>query len=246
MYVDVHCHLDDPKLDLKKVIPRALEEGVKYMISNGTNVKSNREVLKISKKHKEVKAALGFYPLDAIKVSEEEFLEELDFIKKQKIVALGEVGLDGKWEPETISLQKKRFEEIISLSEKMKIPLIVHSRKAEQECIDILESCKSKVVFHCYGGNMTQAKRIIDNGWYFSIPTSIGNSKNLKKVVDNAFMSQLLSETDSPYLSPYQSQINEPANIPVVINEIASIKKMEKIEVMNNIFFNFKKVFDKI
>src|SRR3989344_8075177 len=143
MLVDVHCHLDheDFQNDLDEVIKRCREKKL-TAISNGVNHESNLKVLELSKKHNDaVKAAIGVYPTDMVELNENEFQDELDFIKKNKdkIIAIGEVGMDLK-EIKDLKLQQERFFKIIEMCEKIKKPLIVHSRKAEKEVVDALES----------------------------------------------------------------------------------------------------------
>jgi len=251
MIVDVHAHLDQKVIldNIDEVIARAKAAGVKKIITNGLNPESNRISLELAKKYDIVEAALGWYPRDAL--SEEEGFEkaqlrdieeELEFIKKQKIVALGEVGLDLK-HGKDIKSQQQDFQKFIDLSEKMKIPLIIHSRNAELEAIEQLESSNAKIVMHCFGGKHKLAKRIGDNGWSFSIPTNIVNSQHFQKIVEMTNLSQILTETDSPYLSPFKDKTNEPSFIVESIKKIAEIKKMETIEIENNIFMNYQKKF---
>lgn len=253
MIVDVHAHLDHQALikNMPEIIARAKEAGVKKIITNGINSATNRISLDLAKKYDIVEAALGWYPRDAL--SEEELglfkdsklldiEEELEFIKKQNFIALGEVGLDLK-HGKDIKIQQEDFQKFIELSEKTKKPLIVHSRKAELQAIEQLESSKAKIVMHCFGGKHKLAKRIADNGWSFSIPTNIVNSQHFQKIVENTNISQILTETDAPYLSPFKEKLNEPSFIVESIKKIAEIKGLEKIEVENNIFMNYQKKF---
>lgn len=245
--VDVHAHMDFPefKKDLNQVISRAETAGVKAIISNGTDIASNRRVLELSSKYPLIKPALGFYPTDIIKVSEEEFLKELAFIKNQKPIALGEIGLDakfGEFNPEEkYSLQKERFMEIISLAEKIKRPVLLHTRKAELDVIEIMESSKLKEVdFHCFSGKKSLVKRIIDNGWKMSIPVNSFKVQQFQQNIEMLPLNQILTETDSPFLSGTDER-NEPANVIKTIKLIAKMKKMEDEEVANQIFMNYQR-----
>jgi len=259
MLVDCHAHLDHLKYlnDLDKVIDRCRENNV-VVISSGINKESNRKVLEISEKYKDVvKASLGIYPFDAVGIqADEEYLGrkpvkfdadlELEFIKKNKnkIVSIGECGLDMSINDCKIEEQKKVFLKAIELSEKIKKPLIVHSRKAEVECVEMLESCKHKnIVMHFFSGNMKLVKKIEDNGWKFSIPCSIDRLQHFQLICERVNINQLLTETDSPYAPPIGENRNEPIFVKKTIEKISNIKKLDQDEVEKNIFMNFQRTF---
>ena len=141
MLVDVHTHLDfkDFNKDLKKVLEKC--ENFKAIISNGLNPLSNRRVLELAKHYKLIKPALGFYPAELENSPTKEIEEEIEFIRKQKPFAIGEVGLD-LYNGKNLQKQKKYFRKFIALSNELNVPIIVHSRKAEQETIDLLKKEK--------------------------------------------------------------------------------------------------------
>jgi len=242
--VDVHAHLDYLE-DLDSVIDNAKKNNVKTIISNGTNPESNRKTLEICKKYDFVKAALGIYPIELKKLSEEDVEKELSFIKKNKkiIVGLGEVGIDYKYGGTIKNKQINLFKQFIELSQKIKKPLIIHSRKAEQDVIDLLESSKAKVVLHSFEGNFKLVKKAADLGYYFSIPTNIVRSEHFQKLVEETDINQLLTETDSPYLSPFPDKKNEPSFVIESVKKIAEIKNLDIEETANNVFMNYQKVF---
>lgn len=262
--VDVHCHLnhDRFKNDLDDVIKRARQAGVKMIITAGVNTPTNREVLKIAEKYKDiVKCSLGIYPIDALGIKIEaldevgltrqpvpmDIDEELEFIakNKNKIIAVGECGLDFKYLKEHAVKQKENFFKVISAVEKLKKPIIVHSRSAEKEAIEMLESSKlKKVVMHCFGGNKGLIKRAADNGLYFSIPPVIARLQHFEVVAEIVNINRLLTETDAPWLSPYPGKRNEPAFVIESIKKIAKVKKMTEEETANNVYMNFQKLFN--
>lgn len=245
MLVDVHAHLDLEQfsIDLDEVINRARHFGVVSIINNGLNPVSNRKTLELSKKYDIVKPALGLYPIDALKLSEEELEGELEFIKKNKPIAIGEVGLD-YLRSEEKDKQKGIFQKIITLAEKLSLPLIVHSRKAESEVIDILESSKlKKIIMHCFNGEQSLVKKIEKNGWFFSIPPIILRSLQFQMIVNQVSTTQLLTETDSPYLAPPPKKRNEPIFVSKVIEKISEIKNLNEDEVKKIIFMNYKNIF---
>ena len=209
--VDAHCHLDffDEK-EQEEIIGRAEKAGVKAIISNGVNRKSNESVLKIAKRFSIVKAALGMYPTDTHHVE-----EDIAFIRKHKkeIVAIGEVGMDFKEskEEEYVKRQQEMFRKIIALAKELDKPLIVHSRKAEKEVIDALkENGAKKVVMHCFSGKKKLIPLCIEQGWYFTIPTHVVKSEQMQHLTKEVPMNRILTETDAPYLSPYEGKKNEP------------------------------------
>lgn len=255
LLVDVHAHLDHLQFsyDLDEVIKRAKAQGIKKIITNGIDKETNRKSLQLAKKFDIVEPALGIYPIDALPdkpthqgdyiKKEFDVDKEIEFIKKIKPIALGEVGMDLSWGKDEKS-QKDIFTKFISLSEKLNIPLIIHSRKAEQIIIDLLESSNAKkVVLHCFCGKFKLVKKAEDLGFLFSIPPNIIRAQHFQKIVEQVSLSQLLTETDCPYLSPFPNTKNEPAFIFEAIKKIAEIKKMTIDDTSNNIFMNYQRLF---
>ena len=259
--VDVHCHLIHKEFekDLPQVIQRAKDAGVKAILVSGVNPPTNREVLELVKTDPVLKASLGIYPIDALGlVPESEAIglthhpgiidleEEFAFLKQHRelISAIGEVGLDYKYGKEHKEPQQKNFQRIISFVEKLKKPIIVHTRNAELDCIELLESSSlKKINLHSFGGKRSLVKRAADNGWSFSIPPVCVRLKHYDMVLEEVPTSQLLTETDAPYLSPQAETRNEPANILFSIKKIAEIKKMTPEETANQVFMNYQRMF---
>ncbi len=259
MLVDVHCHLDFPQYepDLRQVIERAKIVGVSVIITNGVNAASNRKVLELAKFDPIIKLALGLYPLDALGFAEPENFNrniqpidvdaELAFIKShaKDIIAIGEVGMDFKWtkEPEQMAKQKENFQKVIELAEQIKKPMLVHTRNAEKEIIEMLETTKAKAVLHCFQGNKKLIQRASDYGHYFSIPPVIARLQHFQLLARMVNINQLLTETDGPFLSPVPGQRNEPANVAVSVQKIAEAKKFDVEEVKKNIWLNYQRMF---
>jgi len=247
MLVDVHCHLNfvDYDKDRDEVVKRA-EKLDMAVIDSGTCIKDNIKSLELSKKYKAVNSSLGLYPLYAINLKEKELEDEIDFIRRNKdsMVAIGEIGLDKSEDDCNIEKQVEIFRRVLTLAEKIKKPVVIHSRKAEKECIEIIETFKIKNVdMHCFSGNFKLVKKVQDNGWFFSIPTNIVRLFHFQKIVEETPMSQLLTETDSPYLSPFIEKRNEPSFVVETIRKISEIKKLNEEEVKKLIFMNFQKIF---
>lgn len=243
MLIDIHSHLDHCyfKDDLDKVIENAKKAEVKVILTAGINPETNRKALKLAEKYEIVKACLGIYPIQTLKkeikeskspLKENKFNidEEINFIKKNKknIAAISEIGLDYHWIKDKEKEQKELFEKMISLAEKLNKPVIVHSRKAESDCIEMLKSSKlKKIIMHCFTGKKSLVKQIIDNNWFLTAPTSIVRSTQFQENIKLTPITQLFAETDSPYLTPFKEKRNEPSFI------IESYKKSQKLKEWN-------------
>lgn len=262
--IDVHAHLESEKFkgDLDSVIERFKKNGGEFIINSGTDPKRNRETLELSKKYDIVKCSFGMYP-----VGEYEDIDgELAWIEKHKdvCVAIGEIGLDFDNDERKANAeeQKKLFRKMLELAKKLDKPVVIHSRQAELEAIEILEEyfvapkgvpCaqmastevdkRGKVVMHCFCGRKSLIKRCVKNGWSFSVPPVIARWDNFKMLVEVVPLEQLLTETDAPYLSPVAGERNEPVNVAVTIKEIGKIKGLDEEEVAEQIFINAKRLF---
>ncbi|MBS3169827.1 TatD family hydrolase [Candidatus Woesearchaeota archaeon] len=263
--VDVHCHLNHElfKDDLDAVLQRARQEGVKRILLSGVNPVANKEVLEFVKKDPALlKASLGIYPIDALGLQLDavglphhpgpiDLDKEFTFFEKnrQKITAIGEVGMDFHWasREETYEQQAENFRRIIRFALKIQKPLVIHSRKAEEECIQILsEEIKNReipVINHCFSGGKAVISKAAALGHYFSIPPNIVKASNFQTLVKLVDLNQLLTETDSPWLSPIKGQKNEPAFVLKSVEKIAEIKGLTREEVARQIWQNYEKVF---
>lgn len=263
-FVDVHTHLDHPmfKDDLDKVIANAKKANLKAIISNGINPGSNRAVLEMAKRFDIIKPALGIHPEDAhaaMKSCGDDALadmpfspkrfdvdEELAFIKKNKakIIAIGECGLDLHWIKGHLEEQIEIFKKQIQLSFDINKPLIVHTRNAESESLDVLEEMGAKrVLLHAFGGSKKNVKRAAELGYSLSIPPNIVRSSHFKMIAEIVNINLLLTETDAPFLGPTRDERNEPANVTLVIGEIAKIKDFTAEDTQKSIWLNYQRLF---
>ncbi|MBI2660587.1 TatD family hydrolase [Candidatus Woesearchaeota archaeon] len=258
LLIDIHSHLDHPLLinKIDEIVHRAKNAGLKHIITNGINPETNRICLELSKKHDILKCGMGIYPRDALKkeaetgeaqlrIEEFDIDEELSFIKENKnnIAAVSEVGLD--FVNGESKQQIEDFGKMIELAEELSKPIVIHSRKAEQKCIEMLESSKNKkIIMHCFSGKKSLVKRIASNGWFLTVPTIVVRSFQFQDIAKNVPITQLFCETDSPYLSPYKEQKNEPAFVAESYQKIAELKGMDTNEAINNIYMNWQKVFE--
>jgi TatD DNase family protein len=260
MYVDVHCHLGYPPLNaqLDSVVEKARKAGLGMVITAGTNPKANDDVLSIAARYPDiVKASLGLYPLDALGFDEPEAPRKRDPFDvdaeisrmaslADKCVAIGEVGMDFKFakEPPLIAKQKEIFGKIIEMAEAVKKPMIVHTRNAELEVVEMLETTSNKaIVLHCFMGRKSLIRRASDNGWCFSVPSVIKRLQHFQVLSGMVPIEQLLTETDAPWLSPVVGQINEPSTVVVGVEEIAKVKRVEPSVVKDIIWKNAQRLF---
>lgn len=270
MLIDSHCHLDHfhYKADLDEVIKRAKIAGIKFIITNGIDYETNLLSLKLGEQYPIVKVALGFYPQDALdreiyfeteknktkilEKSKKSIEDNLKLIKenKEKIIAIGEIGLD-LYHGKNIEKQEKDLKKMIQLSIELDKPIILHTRKAEKETLQLLKEFNinpDKVILHCFSGNKKIIKEAIDSGYNFSIPTNIVRAENFQQLVEICPLNKILTETDGPYLSPFKNEDgsfnrNEPAYILESIKIIAKIKKLPEKEIEDQIADNFKRIF---
>lgn len=262
--VDVHIHLDHPryKMDLSDVLTRAKTGGVSAIIAQGVCHEVNLKVLEIARYHAPlVKAALGMYPLDAPNVVSkepdptDEYANKtavsvdytINFIREHKdeIVAIGEVGMDFKYSDDKYN-QIDNFNKFIELSKEIKKPLIIHSRKAELEIIDLLEESvidKNLVLLHCFSGKKKLIQRAVDLGYSFSIPCNAMRSEQFQEMIEMVPLKQLFTETDGPYLPADGCDRSEPAHVIKTVAVIAQIKGMTPHEVAEIIYMNFQRMF---
>jgi TatD DNase family protein len=266
MFIDVHCHLERfSEKEIELILEECKNKNVRLIITDGIDIKTNRTTLSLAEKFPQIekslqlvglldvhgakrcgiKAALGIYPIDALSLSEKQLNEEIKFIEnnKSKIISVGEVGLDLQ-ESDNLEKQKEILIKFIKLSNKLNKPLTIHSRKAERECLALLEEHKAKkVLMHHFAGRLTMVNQIVDNGWFLSIPSSIEYSEHFQQMVKRAPLSSLLCETDSPFLHPERKRNNSPANVLYAYRKIAEIKGLSLQEVEMQIENNFNRLF---
>ena len=240
---DIHCHLNfDRFKDRDEVIRRAIISGVVEIIDSGYDFHSNEKSLSISESYKHVHSTFGFSPN---RIGKADHRYVIDQIKENadKIVGIGEVGLDLKKCEVKIERQKEIFLEFIDLAEELGLPLIIHARKAEDKAFDLLKNRDVIAVFHCYTGSPSLAENITDSGFYISISTLVCISDDVRKVAEKIDLNRLMLETDSPFLSPFKGR-NEPANVVYALREVAKLKETDESEVAAEIMRNVERVFN--
>jgi len=245
MIVDVHAHLDFySKKRLEEVIKNAKKKRVKHIITNSIDLKSLKKSFSSFKESQVVKIAAGLYPKKNLKLLDFEEFEKFVMKNKKKIVALGEIGLDLHYTKKNFEIQKKIFIKQLNLARKLDFPVIIHTRKAEKEALEILEDYGDlKIVLHCFSGNFKLVKKGLLLGCYFSVPANIVRSEHFQRIVQEVPMKRILTETDSPYLSPFISKENEPSFIAESIKKISKIWRVDNKEVEEIIEKNYDSIF---
>jgi len=247
MLIDAHCHLFKDDYDnLDEVISSF--EGI--MIINGYDMDSNKEVLELVSKYNNVYGTLGIHPEHANSYKE----SDLDFVKNNinspKIVAVGEIGLDYYWVKDNKEKQKELFIKQIKIANELKKPIVIHSRDAIKDTYDILKEyyTGSKFLVHSYAGSIEMARKFIKLGAYLGINgvVTFKNAKNIKEVVKEINLENLVIETDSPYLTPepFRGKKNKPEYVSYVASKIAEIKAISNSDVEQKTTSNSLDLFD--
>ena len=248
MYFDTHVHLNSDQLfeNLDGFIHHALENGVENMMVVGYDLPSSKRAVEIASAYDFIYAAVGIGPNDCLNTTDED-LRQIDMmLTHEKVVALGEVGLDYYWDEVPKSKQQEVFRKQIELSKKHNVPLVIHSRDALSDTYELLKAGQHYGIMHCYSGSYEMAERFINIGFYISLagPVTFKNARVPKEVATRIDINKLLIETDCPYLTPhpYRGKLNEPANVMYIAMEIAKLKSMEIEDVARITTFNAKSV----
>ena len=245
--IDTHCHLDEYE-NVKEIQEKMKDY---YMLTSSTNRETNEKNLKIAKQNKNIYVTVGFHPECVDSITEEDLIWLEKQLKKEKVVAIGEIGLDYYYTKENKEKQQEIFKKQIELAKKYKKTIVVHSREATEDTYNILEELDIKdlkVVLHCYSSSAEMAKKFLKFNMMFGISgvVTFKNGAKLRKVVEEIDLKYLLLETDSPYLSPEpnRGKINEPYNIYFVAMKIAEIKKIPLKTVLKTTLENAVSQFD--
>ena len=225
MMIDTHCHVYASEMEnAEEIIVQAAENDI-VMIVNGTDPQSNLEVLELAARHENVYAALGYFYSFADEITDEHISLLDSQLDNDKVVAVGEIGIDYYHTKDNRDMQIYLFDRMIDLAEKHDLPVIVHSRKAMQDTYDILKMHDVVGSLHAYGGSAEMAGDFIKLGFYIGIggPVTHKNNKKTRKVLKNIGIDHVLVETDSPYMAPEEKrgEQNTSLNLKYVIGKIA-------------------------
>lgn len=250
MLIDTHLHLyKEYYKDIDKVIKEAKENKVYYLINNGCEKNSNIEVIKSIDKYQNVYGAIGIHPEEVENYS----LEDIEYIKNNidnaKIVAIGEIGLDYHYSKDNKEKQKELFAKQLMIAEENKLPVIVHSREATEDTINILKKFKVTGVIHSFSGSLEVAKLFIKMGFLLGINGVITfKNCNLKEIIKNIGLENIILETDAPYLTPVpnRGKQNSPKYILDIAEFIADVFDITLDEVATITTNNVKKLYTKM
>lgn len=247
MFCDTHCHLfQEYYEDIDEMIRLAKENGVNRMIVAGCDAKSNKEVLSLIEKE-EFYGTLGIHPeeVENFKESDLEFIEKN--LQNKKIIAIGEIGLDYHYGKENRENQIQLFELQLALAEKYHMPVVVHSREATLDTITSLKKYNVKGVIHSFSGSLETAKIYISMGFLLGVNGVITfKNCNLRDVIKEIDLHNLVLETDSPYLTPvpFRGKRNDSSKIIVIADYICELKNVSRVKLSEITNVNIKQIFD--
>lgn len=249
MFTDTHCHLYNEYYEegIDSIYEKMEQSKINRVINNGCDAKSNKEVIELLGKYSWMYGAIGIHPESADTYTEEDLKYVEEHINDPKVVAVGEIGLDYYWTKDNKDKQKELFEYQLALAERVNKPVIIHSREATQDTIDILKKYKVTGVIHSFTGSYETACIYIKMGYLIGINGVITfKNCNLKDVVEKLDLGNIVLETDSPYLTPvpYRGKRNDPSHVWEIAEYIADLKGVSLEELSKETNGNISRCFD--
>lgn len=255
-YFDSHSHYNDEKFesDYEEILKKVYESGVTKLINAGADIETSKKSIEMAQKYKFTYSTVGISPND-IEDSIEKINEQLEIIKElaknEKVVAIGEIGLDYYWNKENKDLQKYAFIEQIKIANEYNLPIQIHTREAVNDTLETLKNIEKPqkgAIFHCCPLNQELVKEGIKLGIYISLAGTITfkNSKNANEIIKMIPLEQMLIETDSPYLAPEPNRgiRNDSRNLKYIVEKIANVKEMTPEEIAQITYNNAEKIFN--
>lgn len=252
MIIDSHCHLYDEKLreDLPRILKEINEQNI-FCVCCGADIETSQKCSVIAKENKNIFATVGYHPEYVASFKDKDILKLELLSKEEKIVAIGEIGLDYYYEKETKNRQKEMLISQILLADKLGLPCVFHVREAMGDFLEIIKQNKNcfkySAVVHSFSGSEEVAKILLDLGFYLGVNgiVTFKNARTIKEVLKSVPMERILIETDSPYLTPepYRGRINEPKYVEFVAKKVAEIKGLSVEEVIRISAENTRKLF---
>jgi len=251
--LDSHCHLDDSQIyeDRAQIVKEAKEAGVSLMMTIGCDLESSKRAIEIAHEFEGVYAAIGFHPQNLEDISDEALEEIKRMASDEKVVAIGEIGLDYHWfkEPSEHEKQKVWFNKQIDLANELHLPLSIHARDATEDTYEVLANNPPKygAVLHCYSGSTEMMDKFDKLNLYYGFdgPITYKNSIVPKENVKRCPIDKILTETDSPYLTPtpFRGKLNGPKHIKEILQEMAVLRGISEKEMEIAVENNFKRLF---
>jgi len=252
MIFESHAHYDHEQFhkDREAVFKELINNNIQYIVNIGSDMESSRKTIELAKKYAYIYAAVGVHPHEVTDMKEEDLEYLLLYAAYDKVVAIGEIGLDYHYDYSPRSIQRLWFREQLKIAKDLELPVIVHSREATKDTFDIIMEAdlgERKGVIHCYSGSAEVALDYVKQGFYIGVGGVI-TFKNARKLVETVKaipLDKILIETDAPYLSPmpHRGERNDSRYLPLVIKEIAKIKGLTEEEVEEATFRNGIKFF---
>jgi|SRR5690554_835760 TatD DNase family protein len=240
-YFETHCHLDFRQFDKDResVIKKCLQNGVEHFINVGIDDSTSRAGIKLAERYEQFFVAAGYHPHEADRFDEDKLRE---ILSHPKIVALGETGLDYYRNLSPKPIQLKAFEAQILIAKEFNLPLIIHNREADNDCMKLLRKhAPEKLVFHCFSGDLNMAEEIYELGWHISFTGTVTypNSR-MDDIIRTVPSEKIMIETDCPYLSPQplRGRRNDPSNLRYVVEKISELRRMPPAVVAETVFQN--------
>jgi TatD DNase family protein len=252
MLIDSHCHLDDARYDADRetTIARARESGIQHFITIGCDLGTSRAAIALAEQHPFISATVGVHPHEVKHIKEDWYAELRTLANSPSVVAYGEIGLDYHYDHSPREVQRERFREQVRLARELHLPIVIHTREAQEDTITILKEEKAKEVggvFHCFSGDAWLAKDALDLGFYlsFSGVITFQNATMLRDIVKTVPLDRVLIETDAPYLTPapHRGKRNEPAYVRFVAEKMAEIHGIDIEKVAEMTSENTRQVF---
>lgn len=247
---DTHAHYDDSRFDedRNELLSSLNEKGVSHVVNCGCDLKSSLTTVELSEKYDFIFAAVGVHAHEAEETTESDLTEIEKLYENNKVVAVGEIGLDYHYDFSPRERQLEVFERQLAVANKLDLPVIVHDREAHEDTMNLLKKYKPKGVVHCFSGSAEMAKEIVKLGMYIGIGGAV-TFKNAKKpieVVEHLPLDRLLLETDAPYMTPvpFRGQRCDSAHIAYTAEKIAEIKGIDVQELIDICNKNAKKLFN--
>lgn len=249
---DSHAHYNDEKFEKDRdiLIKEIYNDGVTKIINAGYSLESSKQAIEIAENYDFMYATVGISPNDINDFKQEDLNEIEDLAKNNKVIAIGEIGLDYHWNTENKGLQKHVFITQIEIANKLNLPIVIHTREAIYDTLDILKNnkCNKKGVFHCCPLNVDLVREGLKLGFYISFagPITFKNSKNADEIIKMVPLDKMLIETDCPYLSPepLRGNRNDSRNVRYMAQKIAEVKGITLEEVAEATYNNAKNIFN--
>ncbi|TCP52683.1 TatD DNase family protein [Tumebacillus sp. BK434] len=236
---DTHCHLNSPKFreengdEVAQLIGDARANGVQRIVIPGYDYESNLRSLEIAAQHDGIYCAVGYHPCDLNDLTDDHYQQLYEWAKLDRVVAIGEIGLDYYWDTTTPELQQQMFRKQIAIAKELDLPIVIHDREAHGDILQLLkeeDAAKIGGIMHCFSGSWEMAQECLKLNFYISFggPVTYKNGKRPQEVAAKVPLERLLVETDAPYLTPepHRGKRNQPAYVRHVAEKIAALREI--------------------